>query len=153
MRTVCRFALLAKPACLAARCAAPAIGVTNATPVPGRSGARRAMTNSRLALPPARARSFSASPPGRSSILTTHVSTRVTLSALVSSFLLGAVCCASSPPPLARQDRRHTGCAPGPSAPGVAAAPRSRVGDLHALRQRPVHRAALGDLQQPLLLL
>src|SRR5215470_2444097 len=99
MRTVCKVALLAKPACLATRCAAPAIGVTNATPFPGRSGARRAMTNSRLALPSASARSFSASPPGLSSMVTTHVSTRVTLSAMVSSSRLVVVRCASGGPP------------------------------------------------------
>src|SRR6185369_9186776 len=138
MRTVYRVLLLAKPACLAARCAAPAIGVTNATPVPGRSGARRAMTNSRLALPSARARSFAASPPGRSSMVTAHVSTRVTLSAMVSSSGLGVVRCASGPPPRAGS--------------GYHRPPRSRVGDLDGLRERPVHRTALGDLQEPLLL-
>ena len=80
---------LGKARLLAPRCAAPTIGVTKATPFPGRSGARRAMTNSRLALPSASALSFSASPPGRSSMVTAHVSTRVTLSAMVSSSARG----------------------------------------------------------------
>src|SRR5262245_31253248 len=89
MRTVCRVALFAKPAFLAALWAAPATGVTNTTPVPGRSGARRAMTNSRFALPSASVRSFPPRPPGRSSMVAAHVSTRVTLSAMASSSGLG----------------------------------------------------------------
>src|SRR5437867_70281 len=77
-RTACMISVLRKPAALAALTSlAPFKGATNTTPIPGDSAARRARMKSRLAPALARAASFFARPPGRSSISAAHTTARV----------------------------------------------------------------------------
>src|SRR5262245_20243634 len=75
-RTECRLSVVVSPLVWAAPfCFAPLIGARKTTPVPGLSGARREMRNSKFAPASLKALNFSASPPGRSAISPAHTST------------------------------------------------------------------------------
>src|SRR3990172_8401415 len=74
---------LPRPTACAALTALPVlIGLTNSTPLPGCSGARRASTISRFAPACDSASSVAAAPPGRSSMVPVQTSTLLTLSAM-----------------------------------------------------------------------
>src|ERR1035437_7030235 len=92
IRKECRLPVIRKPAASAAFTGfAPFNGVTNTTPLPGCSGARRAMTNSKLDPAAVSAANFPARPPARSSMLAAHTSTVVTFSFITALLLVGFV--------------------------------------------------------------
>ena len=75
-RTECKLPVVLRPVSVAARfCAAPLIGVKKTTPLPGFSGARREIRNSKFAPAFVKSANLSASPPGRSSTSPAHTST------------------------------------------------------------------------------
>src|SRR5258706_4256198 len=89
IRTEWRLPVVLRPACWAALfCLAPLMGVRKTTPVPGLSGARRAIRTSTLAPAPLRAVNFSTSPPGRSSISPDHTSTFLTAYGIIHLLVL-----------------------------------------------------------------
>src|SRR5262249_26109245 len=75
-RTECRLSVVVSPPVWAAPfCFAPLMGARKTTPVPGLSGARREMRNSKFAPTSLKAVNLSANPPGRSAISPAHTST------------------------------------------------------------------------------